>query len=439
MAVIELKKAQGGPANPDQRDSDKIIAIVREMLDTIRVGGEKAVLDYAEKLDGWTGSIVMTQDEIEAISHRLDDSLKQDIQFAHDRVRRFAEHQLASLNEFETELAPGLVAGQRLIPINTAGCYVPGGRYAHIASAIMSVTTAKVAGVNNVIACSPPKPGVGVHPAIAYTASVCGADTILALGGVQGIASLAFGIFTGHCADILVGPGNRFVAEAKRMLFGEVGIDLFAGPTEILVIADDSADPEIVASDLVGQAEHGPDSPAWLIAFSKEFACKVIDLLPKYIERLPEPNRSAATKAWADFGEITVVDTREQAVALSDQYAPEHLEVQADDLDWWLSSLSNYGSLFLGEETTVAYGDKCSGTNHILPTSGAAKYTGGLSVGKFLKTVTYQRMNRDANRSVGSVTARISRREGMEAHAFTGDDRLAKYFPDERFQLQPVD
>ena len=438
MAVIEIKKRQSRTGGADHGESEKVIAIVREMLDTIREEGEQAVRDYARSLDNWTGPIVMTSEEIAKIERDLDDSLKEDIQFAYQRVKQFAEQQLASLKEFEIELAPGLIAGQKLIPINTAGCYIPGGRYAHVASAVMSVTTAKVAGVKNVIACSPPKPGVGVNPAIAYTASICGADTILAVGGVQGIASMAFGTFTGHRADILVGPGNRFVAESKRLLFGEIGIDLFAGPTEILVIADDSADPEIVASDLIGQAEHGPDSPAWLIAFSREFASEIETLIPKYIDRLPEPNRSSATKAWADFGEISVVDTREEAVALSDNYAPEHLEVHADNLHWWLANLSNYGSLFLGEETTVAYGDKCSGTNHILPTSGAAKYTGGLSVGKFLKTVTYQRMNRDANRSVGSVTARISRLEGMEAHALTGDDRLAKYFPDEEFRLKPV-
>ena len=438
MAVVEVKKRRSQTGGVDHGESEMVIAIVREMLDTIREGGEQAVRDYACKLDNWTGPIVMTSEEIAKIERDLDDSLKEDIQFAYRRVKQFAEQQLASLNEFEIELAPGLIAGQRLIPINTAGCYIPGGRYAHVASAVMSVTTAKVAGVKNVIACSPPKPGVGVNPAIAYTASICGADTIMALGGVQGIASLAFGIFTGHRADILVGPGNRFVAEAKRLLFGEIGIDLFAGPTEILVIADDSADPEIVASDLIGQAEHGPDSPAWLIVFSRQFAAEVESLIPQFIDRLPEPNRSSATKAWADFGEISVVDTREEAVALSDNYAPEHLEVQADNLHWWLANLSNYGSLFLGEETTVAYGDKCSGTNHILPTSGAAKYTGGLSVGKFLKTVTYQKMNRDANRSVGSVTARISRLEGMEAHALTGDDRLAKYFPNEEFKLKPV-
>ena len=210
------------------------------------------------------------------------------------------------------------------------------------------------------------------------------------------------------------------------------------GPTEILIIADDSADPEIVASDLIGQAEHGPDSPAWLISTSPLLGEKVMELIPKYIQRLPEPNKSAAESAWRDFGEISIVDTRDEAIELSDKYAAEHLEVQTEDLDWWLENLSNYGSLFLGEETTVAYGDKCSGTNHILPTSGAARYTGGLSVGKFIKTVTYQKMSQEANRSVGAVTARISRLEGMEAHALTGDDRLAKYFPTEDFQLNQL-
>ncbi len=414
---------------------DEVQRTVREMLESIKEGGEQKALEYAEKLDSWSGSVVLSEEEIAKASDCLSDELKDDISFAHSRVKAFAEHQLASLSEFETELAPGVIAGQRLIPISTAGCYVPGGRYAHVASAVMSITTAKTAGVKNVIACSPPKPGVGVNPAIAYTASLCGADSILALGGVQGVAALAYGLFTGHEADILVGPGNRFVAEAKRLLFGGIGIDLFAGPTEILVIADETADADIVASDLVGQAEHGPDSPAWLVSTSMELAERVIELIPSCIERLPEPNRSAAEAAWRDFGEVAVVDTPEEAVKLSDRYAPEHLEVHAENLDWWLDNLSNYGSLFLGEETTVAYGDKCSGTNHILPTSGAARYTGGLSVGKFIKTVTYQRMSEDANRSVGAVTARISRLEGMEAHALTGDDRLHKYFPGEEFQL----
>ena len=263
---------------------------------------------------------------------------------------------------------------------------------------------------------------------------MCGADTILAVGGVQGLASMAFGLFTGKPADILVGPGNRFVAEAKRILYGRVGIDLFAGPTEIAIIADKNADPEIVATDLVGQAEHGPDSPAWLITTSRELAEYVTKRIPELIADLPEVQSKAAEAAWDDYGEIVLCGNREEVAQQSDIYSAEHLEVQAEDHDWWLKRLRNYGSLFLGEETTVAFGDKCSGTNHILPTKGAARYTGGLSVGKFIKTVTYQRMSREANREVAAVTARISRLEGMEAHARTGDVRLKKYFPTDTFQ-----
>ncbi len=303
----------------------------------------------------------------------------------------------------------------------------------------MSVATAKAAGVDHVIACSPPKPGQGANPAIIYTANLCGADTILNMGGVQGIAAMAFGLFTGHAADILVGPGNRFVAEAKRMLFGRVGIDLFAGPTEIAVIADNSADPAIVASDLVGQAEHGLDSPCWLITTDETLGDKVIDLMPGLIAKLPETARNAAQASWRDYGEVVLCSDREEAAEVSDRYAAEHLEVHAADLDWWVDRLRNYGSLFVGEETTVAFGDKCSGTNHILPTKGAGRYTGGLSVGKFIKTVTTQRMSREANREVAAAAARISRLEGMEAHARTGDDRLHKYFPHEEFSLEPAD
>lgn len=431
MAIELLKKAARTPATGED-DTRKTVA---DMLADIEQGGEERVRHYAEKLDGWTGDIVVPGSSIDAAEARLSPRIRDDVHFAHARVRAFAEAQLESMAEFETELSPGLVAGQRLIPVATAGCYVPGGRYAHIASAIMSITTARVAGVPHVIACSPPRPGSGVHPAILYAARLAGADTVLALGGVQGIAALAFGLFTGHAADILVGPGNRFVAEAKRILYGKVGIDLFAGPTEILVIADDSADPAIVAGDLIGQAEHGPDSPAWLVTTSRALADEVLAEIPRCIARLEDPNRGAAEAAWRDYGEILLTDTREEAARESDRYAPEHLEVHAADLDWWLASLRNYGSLFLGEETTVAYGDKASGPNHILPTKGAARYTGGLSVGKFIKTVTWQRMSRDANRDVGAVSARISRAEGMEGHALTGDDRLHKYFPDERFEL----
>ncbi len=431
MSIEIVKKANKTPATGE----DDTAQIVRTMLQEIEQGGEAKACEYAQKLDGWDKDIILSRAEIDAAIALVPEQAKLDIQFSHQRVKGFAEAQLASMNEFETELSPGLFAGQRLIPVNTAGCYVPGGRYAHIASAIMSITTARVAGVKQVIACSPTHPDRGVHPAIVYAADLAGADTILSMGGVQGIAAMAFGLFTGHPADILVGPGNRFVAEAKRILFGRVGIDLFAGPTEILVIADDSADPEIVASDLAGQAEHGLDSPAWLVATSPHMAQQVIDLMPKYIERMAEPNRSTAESSWRDYGEVVVVDSREEAVKVSDDYAPEHLEVQCEDLDWWLQHLSNYGSLFLGEETTVAYGDKCSGTNHILPTKGAARYTGGLSVSKFIKVLTWQRMTEAANREVGAVTARISRSEGMEGHARSGDDRLYKYFPGEEFEL----
>ena len=430
--MIYLKKADKSPTTGEE-DTRRI---VQEMLAKIENGGENTAREYAENLDKWTGDIVVTSEEIAAAGERLSQRARDDIHFAYDRVKKFAEAQLASMQEFETELSPGLIAGQKLIPVHTAGCYVPGGRYAHIASAIMSVTTAKVAGVKNVIACSPTRGSDGVHPSILYAAGLAGADTILALGGVQGIAAMAFGLFSGHPADVLVGPGNRFVAEAKRILYGRVGIDMFAGPTEIAVIADETADPDIVASDLISQAEHGFDSPAWLISTSQELAEQVIERIPSCIARLNDPNKAAAECAWRDYGEVIIAETREEAVKQSDIYAPEHLEVHTKDLEWWLAELSNYGSLFLGEETTVTYGDKASGPNHILPTKGAARYSGGLSVGKFIKTVTWQRMNREANRDVGAVSARISRAEGMEGHALAGDDRLHKYFPDEQFELK---
>ena len=430
--MIYLKKADKSPTTGEE-DTRRI---VQDMLAKIENGGEDMAREYAENLDKWTGDIIVTSEEITAAGERLSQRARDDIHFAYDRVKKFAEAQLASMQEFETELSPGLIAGQKLIPVHTAGCYVPGGRYAHIASAIMSVTTAKVAGVKNVIACSPTRGSDGVHPSILYAAGLAGADTILALGGVQGIAAMAFGLFSGHPADVLVGPGNRFVAEAKRILYGRVGIDMFAGPTEIAVIADETADPDIVASDLISQAEHGFDSPAWLISTSQELAEQVIERIPSCIARLSDPNKAAAECAWRDYGEVIIAETREEAVEQSDIYAPEHLEVHTKDLEWWLAELSNYGSLFLGEETTVTYGDKASGPNHILPTKGAARYSGGLSVGKFIKTVTWQRMNREANRDVGAVSARISRAEGMEGHALAGDDRLHKYFPDEQFELK---
>jgi sulfopropanediol 3-dehydrogenase len=274
---------------------------------------------------------------------------------------------------------------------------------------------------------------------VLYAMKVAGADVLMTLGGVQAIATLALGLFTGKPADIVVGPGNKYVAEAKRSLFGKVGIDVFAGPTEIAIIADDSADPAMVASDLVGQAEHGHESPAWLVTTSRALAEDVMKRVPELIAQLPATARDAAASAWRDYGEVILCKDREEMARTSDRYAAEHLEVHARDPDWWLASLTCYGSLFLGEETTVAYGDKASGPNHVLPTRGAARYSGGLSVHKFIKTVTWQRMTREANHAIAQATARISRLEGMEAHARTADDRLAKYFPGERFDLgEPV-
>jgi sulfopropanediol 3-dehydrogenase len=435
MTIRYMKKA-GKTAATGEQD---VRATVQAMLDEIEAGGEAKVRDYAAKFDKWEGEIVVSPEERAAAAGKVPQRLKDDIRFAYDQVRRFAEAQKDALRDTRIELSPGLLAGHRNIPMQAAGCYVPGGRYSHVASAIMSVTTAKVAGVDQVIACSPPKPGEGVNPAILYTLDLCGADSVLALGGVQGVAAMAFGLFGGRPADILVGPGNQYVAEAKRTLYGRTGIDMFAGPSEVMVIADDSADPEIVAWDLVGQAEHGYNSPAWLIALSEDLAAKVLDLVPACIAELPELNRQNAEAAWRDYGEIVVVDSPEEAAQVSDDYASEHLEVHCADLDWWLAKLRNYGSLFLGEETTVAFGDKTSGPNHILPTKGAARYTGGLSVGKFMKTVTWQRMTREANREIAQVTARISRLEGMEGHAKTADIRLAKWFPDERFDLSAAE
>jgi sulfopropanediol 3-dehydrogenase len=430
-----LKKASRSAGS----DDTEVTAAVVKILHDVESGGEEAARDYAARFDHWQGDIVVAAADCERAAAGLPQNLKDDIAFAHDHVRRFADAQRAAILDTEIELMPGLVAGHRNIPVTTAGCYVPGGRYTHLASAIMSVTTAKVAGVQHVIAACPPRPSVGISPAVLYALDLCGADTILNIGGVQAIASLAFGLFTGHRADILVGPGNQYVAEAKRVLYGRVGIDMFAGPSEIMIIADATADPEIVAADLVGQAEHGYNSPAWLIALSSELATEVMSLVPRLIASLPELNAKNAEAAWRDYGEIIVLDSREEAARAADGYAPEHLEVQCADAEWWLRHLHNYGSLFLGEETTVAFGDKTSGPNHILPTRGAARYTGGLSVGKFLKTVTWQRMTREANREIATVAARISRLEGMEAHARTSDIRLAKWFPGENFDLSTAE
>ena len=429
--MIYLKKA----ARTAETDQQGVREIVANMLAEIAAGGEETARAYARDLDKWAGDIIVSAADRAAAAALVPAQLKADIQFAHNNVRRFAEAQRGTVTDFAIEIIPGLMAGQKQIPVSAAGCYVPGGRYSHVASAIMTITTAKVAGVPHIAACSPPRPGVGIPPAILYAMDLCGADVILSMGGVQGVVAMANGLFGLPKADILVGPGNQYVAEAKRILFGQVGIDMFAGPTDSMVVADAMADPEMVAADLVGQAEHGYNSPVWLVTSDRALGERVMALVPKLIDTLPELNRTNAQAAWRDFAEVILCGSAEEMAQVCDQFAPEHLHIQAENLDWWLGRLQSYGSLFLGEETTVAFGDKTSGPNHVLPTSGAARYTGGLSVHKFMKTVTWQRATRDGSRPLAEATARISRLEGMEGHARSADIRLAKFFPDETFDL----
>ncbi|SDJ77911.1 histidinol dehydrogenase [Aliiruegeria lutimaris] len=417
MTVTYLKQADPRPAaeNNDIRD------IVRIMLANIERDGEQAVRRYAEQLDGWRGDIVLSDASRAAACARVPDEMKADIRFAHGNIRRFAEAQMETVRECEVEV----IAGQKQIPVSSAGCYVPGGRYSHIASALMTITTAKVAGVPHITAVSPPR-AEGIPDAIVYAMDLSGADLILNLGGVQGVAAMAQGLFGARPADILVGPGNSYVAEAKRMLFCAVGIDMFAGPTDSMVIADHSACAETVAWDLVSQAEHGADSPVWLVSTDRRLADGVMLRARELAGSLPEPNATAARTAWEDRAEVILCDTREEAASVADSYAPEHLQVQAEDLDWWMGRLTAYGSLFLGQETTVPFGDKSSGPNHVLPTSGAARYTGGLSVHKFTKTVTWQRCTAEAAHELARRTARISRSEGMEGHARAAELRLKR-------------
>lgn len=428
---VYLKKASRRSTD----DAGETTAAVRAMLDEIETGGEAAALAIAARLDGYEGEVVLSPEAIARAAEATPARLKDDIRFAHDNIRRFAEAQKATITDMECEIAPGFVAGQKAIPVDAVGCYAPGGRYAHVASAMMTVTTARAAGCAHVALAAPPRPGEGVHPAIVYAANLCGADAILAMGGVQAVAAMAFGLFGLPKADVLAGPGNQYVAEAKRLLYGRVGIDMVAGPTDSLILADETADAELVAVDLVSQAEHGYNSPVWLATTDRSLAERVIARVPDLIAALPETNAKNAAAAWCDYAEVILCADREEVAAVSDDIAPEHLTVMAADLDWWLARLTSYGSLFLGEETTVSYGDKAAGPNHVLPTSGAARYTGGLSVHKFMKLVTWQRATREASRRVAEATARISRLEGMEGHARAADARLAKFFPGETFDL----
>lgn len=430
--MLQLKKPELAPEESDRQ----VRATVEAMLEDIARRGESAIRELALKFDNWEGDFVLSQAKKQALIDSVPDSVKQDIQFAYEQVFRFAESQRDSLRSFEVETHPGVTLGQRVVPVQCAGCYVPGGRYAHAASAIMSVATAKAAGVPFVVAASPPR-GDAIDAAVCYAMDLAGADIILEMGGVHAVASMAQGLFTDKPADIIVGPGNAYVAEAKRILFGQVGIDVFAGPTESAIIADDKADAMTIAVDLTSQAEHGVNSPVWLFTTSQSLAEQVAELVPRVAADMP--NADVVNQAWRDYGEIIVCDSREQVVEVSDSYASEHLQVMADDLEWWKQNLNNYGSLFLGEGSTVTHGDKCSGTNHILPTKRAGRYSGGLNVQKFMKVLTYQQIDEPANEVFSAVASRISRIEGMEGHARACDWRLRKYFPEKDWDFEVYD
>ena len=421
-----LKKAV--PRPPE--DDEAVRRTVAEMLTSIRERGDAAVREHSERLDRWAPrAFRLSPGEIDEQIAALSADDRRTIDLCRDQIAAFARAQRARLADFDVQLSPGVTLGQKLIPVQSVGAYVPGGRYPLVASALMSVVTAKVAGVPRVVACSPPTPpdrgARGIYPATLYAMTAAGADEVYCLGGVQALGAMAYGTEALAAVDMVVGPGNQYVAEAKRQLFGAVGIDLLAGPTEILIIADASADPVVVACDLLGQAEHGPTSPAILISTSRALGEAVLRECERQIPTLG--TREVVREAWDRNGEVVVVGADEEAAALADEYAPEHLEVQTKNLDWYRDRLRNYGSLFLGEESTVAYSDKTIGTNHILPTGRAARYTGGLWVGKFIKTVTWQRLTREASGRVAPTVARVCEIEGMLAHKATADLRQQRY------------
>jgi sulfopropanediol 3-dehydrogenase len=409
-------------------DRGRIEETVRRMLAEIDTGRDAAVRRYARELDKWdTAEMRVTPDAIAKVSREMPETFKEDFAYCLRQVSNFARKQLESMRPFEVELEPGIVLGQRLIPVEKVGCYIPGGKYPLVAAAIMSVGTARVAGVRHIIGCAPPRGPEGIFPPTLYALHAAGADEIYVLGGVQAMASMAYGCVGMSPVDMITGPGNAYVAESKRQLFGTVGIDLLAGPTEICIIADDNANPSLVATDLLGQAEHGPDTPAWLITTSRRLGEAVGREVVEQLKQLP--TAEIAGVAWQRNGEIMIVDSDAEAIEASDEYAPEHLEIMCANNDYYLANLRNYGSLFVGEESTVAYGDKGVGTNHTLPTGKAARYTGGLWVGKFIKTVTYQRLTREASRRIAPIMSRQCAVEGMLAHQITADVRFARYAP----------
>jgi sulfopropanediol 3-dehydrogenase len=403
----------------------KVRQIVEEILEDVGRRGDEAVRELSAKFDRWTpAQFRLTDDEIQSLIRGLPEQTIEDIKFAQAQIRRFAEAQRASLRDFEMETLPGIRLGQKNIPVNSVGCYVPGGRYPMVASAHMSVLTARVAGVKHIIACTPPLNGA---PPAATVAAMhfAGADEIYLLGGVQAVAAMGLGTQTIKNVDMLVGPGNPYVAEAKRQLYGRVGIDLFAGPTETLIIADETSDVEMCATDLLGQAEHGPTSPAILLTNSAKIANGIQAEIDRQLTHLPTAD--IASVAWRDHGQVTLCDTDEEMVQEADRIASEHVQVLTRDPRWFLDRMTNYGSLFLGKETNVAYGDKVIGTNHTLPTRKAARYTGGLWVGKFLKTVTYQQVDESATAMIGEYCSRLCAIENFAAHKEQADLRVRRY------------
>jgi len=397
---------------------------VSDILSSVQAEGESAVRRFSERFDKWSPArFTVDRSEVEKARASVDDELAEHIEKAREQVGRFAQRQLETMLELEVETLPGVVLGHRHVPVEAVGSYSPGGVYPLIASSIMTVTTPKVAGVDRVVATAPPRDAQGIFLPQLYTIDRCGADQVLCLGGVQALAALAFGIEDIEPVDMIVGAGNAYVAEAKRQLFGTVGIDLLAGPTEVAVIADETADPRIVAADLLGQAEHGPNSPAILMTTSLDLGHQVAREVDAWLEG-DWPTKEIAGAAWRDFGTIVVCENDDELVEVSDRYAPEHLEVQTKNPDWFHRRLRNYGSLFLGHESTVAYSDKSIGTNHVLPTRGAARYTGGLWVGKFLKTLTFQKVTEVGSKEVAPTTAAIADAEFMFGHALTARLRI---------------
>jgi sulfopropanediol 3-dehydrogenase len=402
----------------------KVRAIVEETLSNIEARGDGAVREYAKKFDNWDGEFRLSKEFIANCYTQLSDQVISDIEFAQAQVRNFAQIQRDSMKDVEVETLPGVILGHKHIPVNSVGCYVPGGKYPLVASAHMSVVTAKVAGVERVIACAPPFQGEP-NPAIVVAMDMAGADEIYCLGGIQAVGAMAIGTETIDPVDMLVGPGNAFVAESKRQLFGRVGIDLFAGPTETLVIADETVDGELCATDLLGQAEHGPNSPAILLTNSERLANETVAAIEEQLKTLE--TGEIAGKAWRDYGQIIVCDTYEEMVAVADDIASEHVQVMTKDPDYFLDNMTNFGALFLGPETNVSYGDKVVGTNHTLPTMKAARYTGGLWVGKFIKTCTYQRLTEKASHHIGEYCSRLCAIEGFAGHKAQADIRVKRY------------